>query len=193
MADEESEKFPSSSDSSEHVRSASILPGAFFITGVTFASIVGGFGYAIGQARRRSPQPFDARTQEGVKLAVKALGWGTVLAVSGVGLLILGVKTALGVRDVRVRFVRKERSSVILNAEKTSSNPIPVRPFLRFILPPSPWFLPPFPRILFPFPASCPSPTARSMPLVPIFQSLFPWFQPSFPRFLSLFPKFLCP
>ena len=28
--------------------------------------------------------------------------WGTVLAVSGVGLLVLSVKTALGVKDVRI-------------------------------------------------------------------------------------------
>ena len=34
---------------------------------------------------------------------MRALGWGTVLAVSGVGLLIFGVKTALGVKDVRIR------------------------------------------------------------------------------------------
>ena len=86
----------------ERDRPASVFPGALFITGVTFASIVGGFGYAIGQARRRSSEAFDARTQEGVKLALRALGWGTVLAVSGVGLLVLSVKTTLGVKDVRI-------------------------------------------------------------------------------------------
>ena len=67
--------------------------------------MVGGFGYAIGQARRRSPGSFDQHQQEGVKLAVRALGWGTVLAVSGVGLLVFGVKTALGVKDVRERVI----------------------------------------------------------------------------------------
>ena len=101
MADEEDKILFQNCNELEHDRSRSVLPGALFITGVTFASIVGGFGYAIGQARRRSPEPFDARTQEGVKLAVKALGWGTVLAVSGVGLLVLGVKAVLGVKDVR--------------------------------------------------------------------------------------------
>lgn len=99
MADEEKQESP---ERFEHDRPASVLPGALFITGVTFASIVGGFGYAIGQARRRSSEAFDARSQEGVKLALRALGWGTVLAVSGVGLLVLSVKTALGVKDVRI-------------------------------------------------------------------------------------------
>lgn len=79
----------------------SFLAETVFLAGVTFASMVGGFGYAIGQARRRSPEPLNARTHEGVKLALRALGWGTVLAVSGVGLLVLGVKTVFGVKDVR--------------------------------------------------------------------------------------------
>ncbi|KAL9968779.1 hypothetical protein ACROYT_G020903 [Oculina patagonica] len=101
MADEGDKKLLENSPSSEIVSTANVLPGALFLTGVTLASMVGGFGYAIGQARRRSPGSFDQRQQEGVKLAVRALGWGTVLAVSGVGLLVLGVKTALGVKDAK--------------------------------------------------------------------------------------------
>lgn len=101
MADEGNKKLLEESASSENVSTTNVLPGALFLTGVTLASMVGGFGYAIGQARRRSPGSFDQRQQEGVKLAMRALGWGTVLAVSGVGLLVLGVKTALGVKDVR--------------------------------------------------------------------------------------------
>ena len=104
-SDDDSKKLLENSTSPEDVKLTNVLPGAFFLTGVTFASMVGGFGYAIGQARRRSPGSFDQRQQEGVKLAVRALGWGTVLAVSGVGLLVLGVKTALGVKDVRERVI----------------------------------------------------------------------------------------
>lgn len=104
MANEGSKKLLENSASSENVRPTNVLPGALLLTGVTLASMVGGFGYAIGQARRRSPGSFDQR-QQGVKLAVRALGWGTVLAVSGVGLLVLGVKTALGVKDVRERVI----------------------------------------------------------------------------------------
>lgn len=105
MADDGSKKLLGKSTSPENVRRTNVLPGALFLTGVTLASMVGGFGYAIGQARRRSPGSFDQRQQEGVKLAVRALGWGTVLAVSGVGLLVFGVKTALGVKDVRERVI----------------------------------------------------------------------------------------
>ena len=105
MANDGSEKLLGNNTSSENVRPTSVLPGALFLTGVTLASMVGGFGYAIGQARRRSPGSFDQHQQEGVKLAVRALGWGTVLAVSGVGFLVFGVKTALGVKDVRERVI----------------------------------------------------------------------------------------
>lgn len=104
MADDGSKELLESSTSSEDVRLTNVVPGAFFLTGVTLASMVGGFGYAIGQARRRSPVSFDQH-QQGVKLAVRALAWGTVLAISGVGLLVLGVKTALGVKDVRKRVI----------------------------------------------------------------------------------------
>lgn len=102
MADEDAKKV-NESDASQNVKSTDVLAGALLLSGVTFAAMAGGFGYAIGQARRRSPSSFDQRQQEGAKLAMRALGWGTVIAVSGVGLLIFGVKTALGVKDVRKR------------------------------------------------------------------------------------------
>lgn len=86
---------------SQNMKAGDVFAGALLLTGVTFASMASGFGYAIGQARRRSPSSFDQRQQEGAKLAMRALGWGTVLAVSGVGLLIFGVKTALGVKDAK--------------------------------------------------------------------------------------------
>ncbi|PFX34576.1 transmembrane protein 242-like [Stylophora pistillata] len=100
MADEYAEKIHEN-DASQNVKSTDVLAGALLLSGVTFASMAGGFGYAIGQARRRSPSSFDQRQQEGAKLAMRALGWGTVIAVSGVGLLIFGVKTALGVKDTK--------------------------------------------------------------------------------------------
>ena len=102
MADENTKKMHENGDS-QNMKAGDVFAGALLLTGVTFASMASGFGYAIGQARRRSPSSFDQRQQEGAKLAMRALGWGTVLAVSGVGLLIFGVKTALGVKDVRIR------------------------------------------------------------------------------------------
>lgn len=63
-----------------------------FLFGVTFASVIGGFGLAVGAARRRSPTSFSGQVHdEGAKLAMRALGWGTVLSVGGVtGILVVG-------------------------------------------------------------------------------------------------------
>ncbi|RMX55679.1 hypothetical protein pdam_00018731 [Pocillopora damicornis] len=108
MADENTKKMHENGDS-QNMKAGDVFAGALLLTGVTFASIASGFGYAIGQARRRSPSSFDQRQQEGAKLAMRALGWGTVLAVSGVGLLIFGVKTALGVKDAK-EFALKMKS-----------------------------------------------------------------------------------
>ena len=80
MADSSAENDLSSSDGSS-VFKAKLA----FLVGVTFASIVGGFGLAVGAARRRSPTSFAGQVHdEGVKLAMRALGWGTVISVSGV-------------------------------------------------------------------------------------------------------------
>ena len=74
--------------------------GVIFLAGVTFASILGGLGLTLGKARRKSPDAFGKRHEEATRLALRALGWGTVCAVGGVGLLVFGVKSALGIKDV---------------------------------------------------------------------------------------------
>ena len=67
-----------------------------FLVGVTFASVIGGFGLAVGTARRRSPTSFSGSVHdEGAKLAMRALGWGTLISVSGVtaiGIMGYGLK-----------------------------------------------------------------------------------------------------
>ncbi len=56
-----------------------------FMVGVTFASVVGGFGLAVGATRKRYPTSLSGQVHdEGAKLAMRALGWGTVISVSGV-------------------------------------------------------------------------------------------------------------
>lgn len=98
MADEES--CENASSNSSEMSSKDVTRGALFLAGVTVASILGGFGFSVGMARRKSPDAFSKTHNEATQLALKALGWGTVFAVGGVGLVVLGVKTALGVKDV---------------------------------------------------------------------------------------------
>ncbi|XP_001638781.2 transmembrane protein 242 [Nematostella vectensis] len=83
---------------------------AAYISCVTFASMIGGFGLSLGMARRRNPDAFVGGQNEGVKLASRALAWGTVYAFTGVGAVVLGVKTALGVKDAK-EFGDKMKSS----------------------------------------------------------------------------------
>lgn len=80
----------------------SLTTAAVFLTGVTFASMMGGFGVSLGMARKKSPDAFVTRYNDGVKLAARALGYGSLLAVSGVGLIVYGVKKALGVSNVSI-------------------------------------------------------------------------------------------
>lgn len=80
----------------------SLTTAALFLTGVTFASMVGGFGLSLGIARKKSPDAFVSRHNEGAKLALRALGYGSLLAMGGVGAIVFSVKTALGVHTVSI-------------------------------------------------------------------------------------------
>ena len=72
-----------------------------FLVGVTFASVVGGFGLAVGAARRRSPTSFSGQVHdEGAKLAMRALGWGTVISVSGVTAIVIAGKSVYELKKV---------------------------------------------------------------------------------------------
>lgn len=106
MADEKTkieveEKQAIFSDNQTESTPVSLTTAALFVTGVTFASMMGGFGVSLGMTRKKSPDAFVNRHNEGVKLAVRALSYGSLLAIGGVGVLVYGVKTALGVSNVR--------------------------------------------------------------------------------------------
>jgi len=65
--------------------------GAIFLASVTGASILGGFGYAFTAAKKRDPRyfakgltPSGHLRESGAQLAVRALGWGSLYAVTGV-------------------------------------------------------------------------------------------------------------
>ena len=96
---------------SEGPSSVSLTSAALVITGITFASMMGGFGIAIGRARKKSPDAFTGRYNEGVKLATRALAYGSLWAFGGVGVIVYGVKTALGVRTVSILVSKKNEDS----------------------------------------------------------------------------------
>lgn len=76
--------------------------GGLFLLYVTAVSGIAGFGLTIAKARKSSPNDFAKLNNEGARLAVKALAYGTAISVGGCGLLVFGVAKALGVSSVSI-------------------------------------------------------------------------------------------
>ncbi|XP_046412893.1 transmembrane protein 242 [Neodiprion virginianus] len=74
------------------------LQAAVFLTAVTGIAATLGFGTTVIAARRQDPKYFQegvsgtkAMTETGASLALRALSWGTLYAVTGCGILCYGL------------------------------------------------------------------------------------------------------
>ena len=75
-------------------KSASNAAKVFFLAGVTLISLCGGFGLNIalaGGRYRRGYKSMQEGYEDPVLLATRALGWGTLYAVGGVGTVAVTV------------------------------------------------------------------------------------------------------
>lgn len=84
-------------------RNNRLLPaGAIFLSAVTGISAIIGFGASLSAARKRDPKFFEegvagikgspaVAAESGASLALRALGWGSVYAIGGCGIIFYGI------------------------------------------------------------------------------------------------------
>lgn len=82
-----------------------------FLTAVTGISAMIGFGTTIMAAKKQDPKYFGKgiagsieMTETGASLALRALGWGSLYAVTGCGILFYTIWKISGAKDVRKLF-----------------------------------------------------------------------------------------
>ncbi|XP_015903600.2 transmembrane protein 242 isoform X2 [Parasteatoda tepidariorum] len=87
-------------------KDAKLLETSFLLT-VTGVSVVGGFGMALAMAKKKDPVYFlkgmmatKELPESGGSLAMRALGWGTLYAVTGFSAVCYGIWKLMGVNNL---------------------------------------------------------------------------------------------
>uniref|UniRef100_A0A1B6CLV8 Transmembrane protein 242 n=1 Tax=Clastoptera arizonana TaxID=38151 RepID=A0A1B6CLV8_9HEMI len=104
ISDDEDSNLPESIEKDKYYN----LKAGIFLTSVAGVAAVGAFGAALISAKKQDPDYFNKgilHTRDlpdnGVQLALKALKWGTVYAVAGVGLFCISVWGLSGAKNMQ--------------------------------------------------------------------------------------------